>query len=685
MTNYVVTTTNESTATDGVISLREALIAANTDQVFGDAAAGSDSDIITFAAGLSGQSITLSLGELAINTAQAITINGDIDGNGAADITIDRETGMGSDFRIFTNNGTLTLNDLIIRDGAATDNGGAVFSTFALTTNNVTFSDNIATTNGGAIYSTGTLTLTDTMFDSNEAEGENVGEGGGGIFNAGGTVTITDSTFDSNRAAGILGSGGAVFSSGGTLGVDDVVFTMNNANRAGGALEGTNGTIITSQYSTYDSNSALDLPGNGGAAHISDAGTTFNSTSDVFDSNNANRDGGGLWVGATSIATIDTGDFIDNALTGDGAGVGGAIYVMDGGDLNVTNTAFFGNNASTGQVIGSGAAAMGTGNIEITSSTPQDGEVYGGSQDDFLEGDATANVLIGGAGRDVLNGLAGNDTMTGGTGDDVYSVTETGDIVTELQNEGFDVIYNSVDYILPNHVEHMVLIDTGNGTGNGLDNYMFGNDLSNTLHGEGGHDILCGFEGADTLYGGEGEDILDGGTGEDTMVGGTQNDSYRVDSLGDSVIENTGEGLDVVYSSIDGYTLADDVEFLILDGVANGTGNDGDNAIFGNDLDNRLNGGAGLDALYGFGGNDTFVLNAADNGTSEPQQIIVGFEGAGVTGGDTLEFGGYGEGATVVQVSTQSYQVRDANNDTQAQFWLYQGNGVLTADDYMFV
>ena len=216
MTNYVVTTTSDCTAGDGDISLREAITAASSNAAFGDAAAGTLNDTITFAAGISGQEIALAIGELTVAGGEPITINGDIDGDGTADISITRQAmdnvgggdfvdvvdGAG-DFRIFDNAGTLTLNDLNISNGASTTTGGAVRNSGTLTTDNVTLAENTAGTNGGAVYNTGTATFTDTTFDSNEADGEIVGEGGGGIFNAGGTVTITGGMFDSNRAAGM--------------------------------------------------------------------------------------------------------------------------------------------------------------------------------------------------------------------------------------------------------------------------------------------------------------------------------------------------------------------------------------------------------------------------------------------------------------------------------------------------
>src|SRR5262245_37027953 len=154
--------------------------------------------------------------------------------------------------------------------------------------------------------------------------------------------------------------------------------------------------------------------------------------------------------------------------------------------------------------------------------------------------------------------------MFGGAGNDTYFVDNAGDQAIEHADEGIDVVFSTVSYTLGANVEKLVLQGSGNlfGTGNGLDNKIFGNSGNNTL---------------------------DGGAGADMLIGGTGNDTYVVDNTGDTVTENAGEGTDLVQASVT-YMLSANVENLTLTGSAdiNGTGNSLANIITGNSGNNTL-------------------------------------------------------------------------------------------------
>lgn len=98
------------------------------------------------------------------------------------------------------------------------------------------------------------------------------------------------------------------------------------------------------------------------------------------------------------------------------------------------------------------------------------------------------------------------------------------------------------------------------------------------------------------------------------MVGKLGNDTYIIDSMGDKVVEYSGQGVDTVKSSM-GYILGAYEENLTLTGstAVVATGSSWHNVINGNDANNIITGLAGRDKLSGGAGADTFkYLSKAD-------------------------------------------------------------------------
>lgn len=143
--------------------------------------------------------------------------------------------------------------------------------------------------------------------------------------------------------------------------------------------------------------------------------------------------------------------------------------------------------------------------------------------------------------------------------------------------------------------EDVVRLLGGNDRATGVD----GNDW---LDGGTGDDHLDGGAGDDRLIGGAGNDILIAGTGEDVLEGGAGDDTYYIAnetfSTFDTVVEKKGGGYDRVFSK-DTYFLDNWVEEATL--LPGGTAA---RSLYGNVLDNVLNGSAGSDTLSGAGGND---------------------------------------------------------------------------------
>lgn len=378
--------------------------------------------------------------------------------------------------------------------GGAPGNGGGIHVTGAASTavNDGVFVRNAASAEGGALWnsSTGTMIVTDTTVRFNAAFGDDATNGGGGLFNDGGTLTVVNSTIEGNGALGASGSGGGIFSGGGRLTVRDTALEDNAANRAGGGVEITGGTL-SSTGNSYSGNMAGDAPGNGGAIHASGMGTSVAVRGDLFASNDAANQGGGLWVGDGVAATVTGSIFVGN--TADGMGGGGALYAQADGDLTVNGTLFAANEAPRGEVL-SVQPGPGTGDVFLGGGSRfTDGTVVLGDSADRVVGDGFANTIDGNGGNDTLFGRAGDDVLTGGFGADRLSGQNGNDRL--FGQAGNDVLGGGAD-----------------------DDRMFGGFGDDRLFGGTGDDLLVGSAGRDVLTGGAGIDVFGFGDG-DSLVG----------------------------------------------------------------------------------------------------------------------------------------------------------------------
>jgi Ca2+-binding RTX toxin-like protein len=257
------------------------------------------------------------------------------------------------------------------------------------------------------------------------------------------------------------------------------------------------------------------------------------------------------------------------------------------------------------RILGEGGDDWISGDVWGVDAVPPRSALTGG--DDLLDGgtgadliygdfgpDASTSIamtgggdtLRGGDGDDTLFGEGGFDRIEGGAGDDLYFVGVAADVVVEALNGGTDHVVSEATFTLSANVEILSLLGGNiNGTGNAL---------ANALYGTGGANRLKGLAGADTMVGAEGDDI------------------YVVDSAGDLVIEQAGEGIDLISSSVS-RTLSAHVEKLALNGSANvnAFGNELANTLIGNSGNNILNGKLGKDTMLGGAGNDSFYFSDA--------------------------------------------------------------------------
>jgi hypothetical protein len=294
-------------------------------------AAAASGDTINFDAGLAGQTITLTSGQLLLNKSL------EIDGPGADQLTVSGNHAS----RVFqvasgvtdSISGLTISNGLIKLDTGAW--GGGILNQGTLTLTSATVSDNVSDTQsgdtdwGGGIYNNGTLTIQNSTITRNTAVGYAVGAKtgiGGGIYNV-------PTTFH---------CGPYLCAQGGILTVLNSTVSANNANDGGGifnfyvVVTGGGPGMVTMQNSTVSGNAAIADGGgilNRGALTVSTSSLANNTTS---------GNGGGISNWAT--ATVSNSTVSGNQAALDGGGITNNGHHP----LNVSNTILAGNSASRG-------------------------------------------------------------------------------------------------------------------------------------------------------------------------------------------------------------------------------------------------------------------------------------------------------------------------------------------------
>ncbi|MDO5582150.1 MAG: choice-of-anchor Q domain-containing protein [Planctomycetia bacterium] len=312
--------------TDGLISLREAILYAKSGEK------------ITFDTSMNAKTITLAGSELEIG--KSITI----DAAGLTELTVNAN-GASRVFSILAGN-TVQINNLTIKGGVSTGNGGGILNAGTLTLKASTISGNKAATSGAGIYNSGTLTVDGGSIAQNEIR---TGLSGGGIFNAkGAAATIRGGTQIQENTARY---GGGIYNAG--------LLTVSASN------DGSYSAFIYENEAAY-----------GGALQNTGTANLFNTM--IMD-NTASTSGGG-------IANAGTVKLQNSSVSGnDSDGSGGGIQNYNGAQVEMINTELLANTAIT---FGGGIANAGTislyNNTVIGNSVGNDevvkykASVYGG-------------------------------------------------------------------------------------------------------------------------------------------------------------------------------------------------------------------------------------------------------------------------------------------------------------------
>jgi Ca2+-binding RTX toxin-like protein len=321
-------------------------------------------------------------------------------------------------------------------------------------------------------------------------------------------------------------------------------------------------------------------------------------------------DGWDFLTGGEGADYLDGGGAFDQAIYADSP-VGVMVFLYGSGYPYSSGLGYGGT--AEGDVLANIENLAGSEFDDVLSGDGSRNELYGRNGQDTLKGGGGYDRLAGDGGNDILMGGADGDYMHGGAGYDTasYEGSSAGVVVS--------LITDSAAY---GDAQGDELDSIENITGSNHYDNLIGDNGTNVLDGLRGNDTLKGYGGSDTLRAGDGDDIMDGGAGYDSMFGGLGNDTYLVDSL-DYLVESGGQGFDVARTSTDfALTPGADIERLETtdpNGTANLLlyGNNTGNQIIGNAGHNYIDGQGGVDQMTGLAGNDTYIVDHANDRVTE--------------------------------------------------------------------
>ncbi len=306
---------------DGKISLREAIIAANTQAGTDTINLSADTYSITITGGFNNpqesgdHDITSNIIIQGVNSTQTI-----IEATGLTERVLEVHAG-----------GELTLLDVTVtggfdREGAGIRNDGILHAEDVLLANNSSQSRA-----GGGIYNTGSTTIVNSSLESNS------GNLGGAIRNATtGTLLIENTYIDGSNSSGNNGAG--LYNEGvATLRQAEI---SNSVAISGAGIYQAAGTL-TIEKSAIKDNAATN--GNGGGIHIFDGDVT--GMDSTFSGNSANS-GAGIFLRSGTTLDLLNSTFSDNRAAFNGGGIHN-----DGGTTTVSFTTFAFNSARTGGAV----------------------------------------------------------------------------------------------------------------------------------------------------------------------------------------------------------------------------------------------------------------------------------------------------------------------------------------------
>jgi hypothetical protein len=371
-------------AADGLVTLREAILAANADATTDLGHTGDGADTILFDFGHDGpQTMLLTEGQLAITDSLTI------DGYGADLLTID--AGHGADGEFATGDGFRIFN---VDDGKFNTTSQVEINGLTLTGGDAGSSNE-----GGAIRSVESLRIVESAITGNASDGY----GGGAISSYEGNLYVANSTISGNRgfygaaiyqyanslvviSSNISGNhskarGGGIWGWESDIRVTRSTISGNSSRMSGGGISGF-GVEVRVVESTIDDNHATTPGADGGGIYIANNGY-LSLVSSTISGNSTYNHGGGVAISGQAVISHST--FTENV-----AGLSGAAIRKSSGSLSISHSILAENFASF-----DGDLSSATGVLDVRFSLIGDNTNSGLTEAPLGSPDANGN-LIGG-------------------------------------------------------------------------------------------------------------------------------------------------------------------------------------------------------------------------------------------------------------------------------------------------
>jgi len=317
--------------------------------------------------------------------------------------------------------------------------------------------------------------------------------------------------------------------------------------------------------------------------------------------------------------------------------------------------------------------------------------LYGGDGDDVIAGHDGNDILDGGAGNDSLIGGAGTDTLSGGTGNDIlHGNGLTPQQIQIILNANANVVYNAetnsfYEFVTSGATWTASQTAAAATTLNGVNGHLATvssfkeldfldaqvnptNNLSIGSYWTSGHDLAVtgeyrftdGIETGVQFWDGQDAGSTTYGF-EDMWVSGQPNSATQHYNYLLSYADGLADSNDAAFAHGDGYIVEWDAGLMnddnAVDTLNGGAGNDqiygygGNDILNGGDGNDALYGGAGADQLFGGDGNDALLGGAGNDllvgslgddyiDGGEGDDTIVGIEGFTIDINTLTSYGG---------------------------------------------